>query len=507
MAESHFFHKSEVINILNNVIDHTLGEVDCNNVLATAISNSKVTGIAGNIIEQSVFGYPQDNNQRPDLNIDGTLIELKTTGIRIKKENGTYIYTAKEPASITAVSINSIASETFDSSHFWDKASRILFVFYQYESVKTVTAAMYANFHIRGYEFFQLSPDDLMVVKNDWQIIHDFIAKIQTDCTSEEAISEYPNLSTIINKKTVYIDTAPKYPHPPRFRFRKRMMSYIVMSTFDKTKFEPLPGIYHSQSDIEKKCTEITNQFINQSMAQIMEYYNVISGSQTATIKQYAEQIIVKMFGGKSKKISKIDLFRKFGYIGKSITLTTHGTRTEDMKLFSADFDELDEQYISDDDGSIRNKEFEDSDLYNYFHDNKILCIIFKEEPPDREGKIYLNDNRFCGFKILDLSDDNLISEAKKTWDETRCLLSDNKLKLFPVLNKSGSPQYTPKTHIIEMAPNLPKCNDHVVFFRGTGTNALDKITIHGIKMYRQNYWIKGSYIVNKLVNIPYITL
>ena len=130
MAGSHFFHRAELVSILDETIDKTLGEVGKNHVFDKTIKNPKVTGIAGDVIEQSVLGYPPDRDQRPDLDVDGVKTELKTTGMRRKKEANRWVYEAKEPASITAVSIPTISKEIFEDSKFWHKAEHLLFVFY-----------------------------------------------------------------------------------------------------------------------------------------------------------------------------------------------------------------------------------------------------------------------------------------------------------------------------------------------------------------------------------------
>ena len=506
MEDSHFFHKDELVRILNSIVGQTFGAVDKNNIFARTIDKPKITGIAGDVIEQSVLGYPADQAQRPDLDVDGVPTELKTTGMRMKKDGNSYVYEAKEPASITAVSIDKIAIETFDNSNFWDKIAHLLFVFYHYESAKAVPAALYANFHIRGYSFYTFSQDDVRILRNDWQTIHDFIAEIQARCTPEEAKNEYPNLSTIINKQTVYLDTAPKYPNAPRFRLRKRVMTVIIQQAFHETTFEKLPEKYLNQSDIEKKCSEIIGKFLGWSMADILEFYKFpVSRSATTDLKQYAEKVIVRMFGGTSKKISKIEMFRKLGYVGKAITISSREKRTEDTKLISVDFDELTEMFTSDEEDEMREKTFEDSDLYSYFHDNKLLCIIFQEKNPDQNGKISLDDNMFLGFKILDLSDDELMEYARQTWNETREIINGGKLKFVPTLDKLGNQRYSPKTKVAMGAPNLPKADNHIVFFRGTGQDATDKISYKGIEMLRQSYWIKGTYIVNKLKEIDFI--
>lgn len=506
MGESHFYHKNDLVSILNATVDKTLGEVDKNNVFDKTKSNPKITGIAGDVIEQSVLGYPADSDQRPDLDVDGVLTELKTTGMRLKKENGRFMYEAKEPASITAVSIPTIAKEAFYDSKFWHKVKDILFVFYHYESPKAVPAAEYADFHIRGYSFHEFSPDDIEVLKNDWQLIHDFISDIQERCDDEEAKKEYPDLSTIINKKTTYLDTAPKYPHPPRFRLRKRVVTAIIREKFDGERFEKLPERYLGRSDVERKCSELMHQFKGWSMANILEYFGItVDKNAKAFPKQYAEQVIVRMFGGTVKKISKIEMFQKFGYIGKAITVSAKDTRTEDTKLFSVDFDELTDELIEDENGELREKVFEDSDLYHYLTDNKLLCAVFKENVPLENGKIVLGDNMFMGFKILDLSDNEILNEARKTWEETRALIKNGLLRFVPCLDDHGAQRYTPKTKVPMGAPNLPKSEDHLIFFRGTGRDATDKVNINGIDMLRQDYWIKGSYLADRLKHIPII--
>ena len=506
MRGNHFFKRTDLENILFSVKDKTLGEVDKNHVFDRTKVNPKITGIAGDVIEQSVLGYPADQAQNPDLDVDGVPTELKTTGMRLKKDGNSYVYEAKEPASITAVSINSIVRENFFSSTFWHKAEHMLFVFYQYESKKPVPAAEYANFHIRGFCFNDFSEEDKLILMRDWQLIHDFIADIQNRCNEEQAQKEYPNLSTIINKQTTYLDTAPKYPHPPRFRLRKRVVTFIIQKSFDGNRFERLPDAYLGASDVEKKCSDLMVKFLGHSMSDILSYFNINTDPMAkAELKQYAEQVIVRMFGGTAKKISKIEMFQKLGYIGKAVTISATGTRTEDTKLLSVDFDELTEEWVEDETGTVRQKEFEDSNLYHYLHDNKMLCAVFWENHPDESGKIRLGDNKFMGFKIIDLSDEAIIEEARRTWHETRELIRSGNLRSIPTLDKHGNQRFTPKTKIPMESPNLPKAENHLIFFRGTGQNANDKVVINGIRMLRQNYWIKGTFLVEKLNSTPII--
>ena len=58
--------------------------MDKNRVFDKTVTNPKVIGIAGDVIEQSVFGYKANSKQIPDLNVDDEDVELKTIGIKEK---------------------------------------------------------------------------------------------------------------------------------------------------------------------------------------------------------------------------------------------------------------------------------------------------------------------------------------------------------------------------------------------------------------------------------------
>lgn len=113
---------------------------------------------------------------------------------------------------------------------------------------------------------------------------------------------------------------------------------------------------------------------------------------------------------------------------------------------------------------------------------------------------------KILGFKLLELATPELMSAARKIWEEARDKIINNKLRDVPILLKDGSVRYTPKTGIPMTTPNLPKSEDNIVFFRGSGKNATDKSqVVNGVSMLKQYYWIKGSYIVEKMKEIDYL--
>lgn len=167
-SQDEIFTYDKLKKILDETIGKTLGEVDKNHVFDRTKDNPKITGIAGDVIEQSVLGYSANSDNHPDILVDGKKVEVKTTGIRFSKKKGnTELYEAKEPMSITAVSPKQIVKEEFYSSHFWHKLIHLLIIYYLYDSNERVEAKEYANFVLKGYEFHKFNDEDIQILKND----------------------------------------------------------------------------------------------------------------------------------------------------------------------------------------------------------------------------------------------------------------------------------------------------------------------------------------------------
>lgn len=482
----HEFKREDLIRRLEYYLNKTLGEADVNNVFDKTKTNPKVTGIAGDVVEQSILGYPADNRQEPDLLVDGVKTELKTTGIRYSKKEKDK-YEAKEPMSITAVSPDTIIQETFDDSNFWHKLEHLLLVYYLYASPVTVTAAEYANFPIKGYEFYEFDDADKDILRNDWTTVRDFIAFLQANY--EDYQDEYPRLSSELRSKLLFIDTAPKWPHPPRFRLKRSVVTNIVQEHFGQS-LEQLPGKYSSYSDIDAKCHQLTDIHAGRTVEKLSQ---ILSVSGRLDGKAISEQLIVRMFDGQAKKMQKVELFNKIGLLAKSVVLTQNGLRTEDMKLFCIDFEEVCNKDI----------EFENSSFYSYFADSQMLCIVFEEPSTEAPFK----DNTFLGFKRLVFSHDFIQENVLPVWNRIRELIFTNQLEDVVVVNKkTGQPRVNPKTGTVQSAPNFPKASDGNIFVRGSSSDSTFKPeVVNGIHMYKQYIWIKGSYIADCLSNVDFL--
>lgn len=486
----HVFAKDELEDILDSTIGKTLGDVDRNNVFYKTVKHPKITGIAGSVVEESVLGYPADSYQKPDLYVDGKDVEVKTTGLRKVKKSASGELEAKEPMSVTAVSPERIVHESFENSSFWHKLERLLLVYYLYDSEVTVPASEYAKFPIVGYDFFEFDSLDREKLKNDWEIVRSFIHNLQL--VHQNPTDHYPRISSELRPQLMLIDTAPKWPNRPRFRLKRSTVTTMVQKYFGK-KFEQLEKEYNTYDELDEQMSRFTKQYKNKTIQELLQILNIpIKLNQTGDVsKSVTEQIVTRMFGAKSKKISKIELFSEIGLIAKTITQTKQGTRTEDTKLFRVDFDEWLDEKIN----------FEDSSLYSDFSERQFLFIIFEEQ--DKSEKLLTN--KLLGFKRVIFSEDFIEKQVKFIWDDVRNKVFNNNLREEVMLNKNGEPVIN-KNGTIKTSVNFPKSKDYDVFFRGTGRDSSDKtITINGIDMYRQNVWIKGSVINHMLNSVDFI--
>lgn len=477
----HRYTSEEIRERFDGCRGKTLGEIDETGVFD---GRSKNKGVAGAVIEQSVLGYPADSRQEPDIEIDDVPFEVKTLGLIKDRTEGDLV--AKEPMSVTAVSVERIWREEFDTSAFWHKLEHLLIAYYLYnggKNEKVEDTLEYAGFPFLDYELHEWNDDDRKVLESDWELVRDFVERVQVEGLDPD--TEYPKLSHELNRRLLYTDTSPKWPNRPRWRLKRSTVSAIVRQHFGG-ELEELPWLMTSYADLEKKCRELRISFSGWRVADIahaVEYDGSLSG------KSVSEGLIVRMFGGTEKKMSRVGIFAKSGVHCKSVVLTRAGKRTEDTKLFRINLSE-----ISDPEAS-----WEDSEFASWFS-GRMLCAVF-EEPSSNAP---LSENVFCGFKWF--PDDELADVAHEIWEKMRRLVLDGELRDVPELDKHGNQLVNKKSGVPRSAPNWPKSKEGLLFVRGTGADATDKPeVVNGIRMYRQYLWERGSAVAERLSSVDYL--
>lgn len=503
------FTKAQIYDILENAKGKTLGEVDKSRQFDRTKESEKITGIAGDVIEQSVFGYERDSDQECDIEIDGVLTELKTTGVRIPKGDlksvkgktgdayNVYL-AAKEGISITGVTFEPTIQTDFNTSHFWEKSEHLLIVFYEYKSYEVVPASGYSQFPIVDYCYNSFSDEEKAKLQNDWELVRDHLQKVYEEYPDTAMRNEQlVGFTHVLRPNLLLIELVPGFKRKatgsyqkPRYRLKKTFVDYIVRGHFDKSRTQNeivLKDSFSSFAQLDARCHALSLQYKGKTIAELKEMLGI-----TTSTKDMAAICVIRMFGTDCKKLNQISDFAKVGIIAKTITITPQGGRTEDMKLKHIDFEEL----------ADREADFEDSDVYDYFCEHSFLCPIFCEHDSNDQSK-----TTFEGFKRFAFDDDFIENEVRRTWEDSRKLIHTNKLEWEYLYDKQGNKRIN-NSGACMGAPNFPKSSDYKVFFRGGADVSTDKSRtecVNGIRMLPQFFWLKGSYIADKLQEIPYI--
>lgn len=503
------FTSAQVYSILEAVKGKTLGEVDKSRQFDRTLKNEKITGIAGDVIEQSVFGYNRDSDQECDIEIDGLLTELKTTGVRVPKNElknargkigdayNTFLR-AKEGISITGVTFEPSIQTDFSTSHFWEKSERLLIVFYEYKSYDVVPASGYTNFPIVDYCYNSFSEEEKAKLRNDWEIVRDHLQKVYTECLDADSRNErLVGFTHILRPNLLLIELVPGFKkkssgsyQKPRYRLKKTFVDYIVRGHFDKSRAKSeivLSESFSSFAQLDKRCHELSMRFCGKTLPQLKEMLGIDFDS-----KDVAAKCVIRMFGTDCKRLNQISDFSKAGIIAKTITITPNGGRTEDMKLKLIDFEEW----------ADRDADFEESDVYGYFCEHSFLCPIFCEHDSQDKSK-----TTFEGFKRFAFDEDFIEKEVRRTWNDSRRLIHHNELEWEYRYDKDGN-KVVNRSGSYVGAPNFPKSSEYLVFLRGGADDSNEKSRtecVNGIRMLPQFFWLKGSYIAKKLQEISYI--
>ena len=503
--------KAYVYDLLEGVKGKTLGEVDKSHQFARTQKSQKITGIAGDVIEQSVFGYERDSKQECDIEIDGVLTELKTTGVRVPKSDLKYVkglsgaaynvyLGAKEGISITGVTFEPDIQRDFMTSHFWEKSEHLLIVFYEYKSYNVVPASEYAKFPIVDYCYNRFSDEERDKLQNDWEIVRNYLQAVYAKYPSQEERNEnLQGFTHVLRPDLLLIELVPGFKkkstgtyQKPRYRLKQTFVDYIVRGHFDKSRAATevkLCESFSSFSQLDARCHSITAKYKGKTFFQLKRLFGIDTEMST---KDFGAKCVLKMFDANCNRLNQITDFTKVGIIAKTITITPTGGRTEDMKLKHIDFEEW----------ADRDIEFEESDLYAYFCEHSFLCPVFCEHDHEDPSK-----TTFEGFKRFAFDESFIENEVKRTWEDSRNLIHRNELIWEYIYDKQGNKRRN-KSGAYMGAPNFPKSSEYVVFFRGganVSTDATRTEIVNGIKMLPQFFWLKGSYIADKLQTLSYL--
>lgn len=454
--------KEEIEKIGEKVLGRTFGELGD---FKYNLENFDYKGGMGVLMEENVFQYDASNDSNPDFYDAG--IELKVTPIK-KNKNGTY--SAKERLVLNIINYMEEYKNTFETSSFWHKNNTLYLMFYLWEE-----GIPRSDYRIIKQMLFNYPEEDLLIIKQDWELI---VSKIKKGLAHEisEADTFYLGACTKgKNKKSLRKQPFSDIPAMQRaYCLKTSYMTNLVRNRVIKNYQEKIITIEElKQNSFEEVMYKKINNFIGKSREELIKLFNL-----NAKSKDVIERIFAKMLGI-TGKVNDIDEFQKANITCKTIRVNENNTITESMSFPAFKFTEI-----------IKEK-WENSILRKTFSETKYLFVIFKEK-----NKIFY----FEGIKFWNMPLSVLDNEVRQVWDKTiNIIKTGNIVKLQKRLANGKLIVYN----------NFPGMSEnHVAHVRPHAINSSDCYELPvadlltGVTKYtKQSFWLNNEFIESIVVD------
>lgn len=447
--------KEKIEKISEEVVGKTfseLGEFKYN------LDDFNYKGGMGVLMEENVFQYEANSDANPDFY--EAKIELKVTPIR-KNKNGTY--SAKERLVLNIINYMEEYKNTFETSSFWHKNETLNLMFYLWEE-----GIPRSDYKIIKHLLYTYPEEDLLIIKQDWEII---VGKIRSGLAHE--ISEADTLYLGACTKGANKESVRKQPFSEilakqrAYCLKTSYMTNLVRTRVMDVHTESIISAKELQSKtFEESLHDKIKPFIGKSKTELISKFGLNSKS-----KDVIERIFAKMLGINGK-VNETDEFQKANITCKTVRVNENNTITESMSFPAFKYKE------------IILEEWETSTLRNIFSENKYLFVIFKENSKE----FY-----FSGIKLWNMPLSILDTEVKSVWTKTvEVIKSGNIVKSVGKTRKTNFPGMK-ENSIAHIRPHGRNAND--VF----ELPVADKLT--GEKVYTKYcFWLNNKYI-ERIIN------
>ena len=320
-----------------------------------AIANPRrQRGVVGNLIERYYFLYKPNNDKRPDFPKVG--LELKVTPMKLVRKNE---YVAKERLVITDINYYGVIAETYETSHFFEKASSILLAVYLWEPEVDPL-----DYVFKLVEHWHIPPEDAPQLKADWETV---VAKVKDG--HAEDISSRDTL--YLEACTKASDSSVRTGQPrsdvlakPRAWALKKSYMTIVENKF----LENMETIRRRPSERDLDLLSLVQErfqpYLGKTEAELAAVFGYVHAGRRLPKDLCA--LITKRILGVDEK-SKITEFEKAGIKPKTIRVKKNGVPKESVSFPAFDYVKL------------AKTPFEDSDFYGYLQQRYLFVIYCKD--------------------------------------------------------------------------------------------------------------------------------
>ena len=417
--------------------------------------NKNRKGGLGEIVEERFFHYKSNNISAPDFEEAG--VELKTTPYKILADNR---IVAKERLVLCMIDYNSVVNELdFFSSHFWNKSSVLLLVYYLWE--KSIKNRLF--YRIDYVRLFTPIEEDLKIIKNDYsKIVNKIINGFAHELSESDTfyLSACPKASDSSVRRSQPFSNIPAKPRA--FAYKSSYMTYVLNNyIIGKTpEYERIDAL-NEYDDIERYVTKTINEYKGKTFDYLCHHFKI---NITKKPKNLGSMLALRMLNVNSNNAEE---FAKANVIVKTIRVSQNGKIKESMSFPAFKFNE------------IISQNWEESDLYEMLNSTKFLFVVYKE---DNNGEMRLNHAQFWNIPYSDLNTD-----VKGVFEKTKYAL--NHLPYDLKDEKGNNVSIFPK-----------QSENRVCHVRPHARNAEDTYELPDGRLYtKQCFWLNNSYILEQI--------
>lgn len=361
----------------------------------------KGKGGLGEMVEEIFFGYDKNSNPDADFSVAG--VELKCTPLKKNKKDELLI---KERLVCGMIDYVEEAKKDFEHSHFYEKCRIILLLFYLH----------IAKIHQLDLKFlfsvlWQLPEKDLLIIRNDYQIIHNKIVNGLAHTLTEGdtmylAACRKGSKGSDVKKQYNSDILAPTRAFSLKAAYMRTILDFVKNSGQNAVCNFDLP-VENQIVDINELRQHTFDELIlgrfapylgknEQQLAEIFEL-DLSKGSKSKFF-----QIANAIAGNRQcSNVNQSEEFRKSGLMMKTIRVQANGRIKEAMSFENINYQEV---YDNDD--------WVESRLYEIFT-SRFLFVFFQEQTAN-QGDFVLDKVFFWTMPPEDLR------FAQLYWDNIR---------------------------------------------------------------------------------------
>lgn len=469
-----FSNLEEVYSLLTSAVGKTFRQLDETN-RGKSRGNK---GALGQIIEESVLGYPINSNPQADIKVGDERYELKTTPVRHVGPAKERRISAKERLVLDIINYMTLPAEAFSDSAFWRKSKNIIVVCYLDDRVdrrnESPLDCKITNIYILDYP-----EDDLATIREDWQFIHDKVANGYADQLSEADTQYLAACTKGATAGTVRRAPAPADSGVTEISAKQRAFSY--KQSYMTARYRRLIGSGRGIGSLPMKPDESLLQFlrgrfegyVGRSTCEIREMLH-LSPSKS---KSWGRILVSKMLGLESPrtKIENVEQFGKANVTSLKNVVVYPGGRPQEHMSFPAI---TEEQWAELADPEMT---WEESFVYRFFEENKSLITVFSSPIPySKSPRGNHDDYVFVGGFLWNMPEEDIQRFVQPVWDELRRIFLSGE-SIYDENGKRRLPG-TKFNRVCHVRPHAQRGSNKVKLPNG------ESVTIQGL-------WLDRNYI------------